>query len=211
MPKEFELRFLNYNKKNIISKLKDLGAERVHKPIIYKYTVFEHPLNLENTYIRLRKEGDKTTFTYKHNTNEKFVDEHEVFVSDYDTMLDMLYMIGFKKKFSIQKLREKWKIKGCKEIVFDIYPGAPEYMEIECDNEKNIHILAKKLGLDTKKEFYIGDIYFDLYGIEPPNKDTHDDLTFDTCKTVFNDRIKKNKKMFNKIVKHQISYVKSLK
>ena len=107
MPKEYELRYKNYNKNQIIKKLKDLGAIQIHKPIIYEYIVFHNPLNTNDTYIRLRKEYNNVTFTYKTNLNDKFVEEHEVIVSDYDTMLNMLYMLGFKKNMRFLLLQKK--------------------------------------------------------------------------------------------------------
>lgn len=206
MPKEYELRFTKYNKINIITKLKELGFKQIHKAIIYEYTVFHHPLKKENTYIRVRKEFDKITFTYKANTNKKFVDEYEIDISNYDVFLKMLYMLGFKKAYSIEKLREKWTEKNCKEIVFDTYPGLPEYMEVECDSLDNLHKIIKKLNLVEEKYF---NLYKTLYGIKPQKKKLTD-LTFDSAKKIFIKKIKYNKNLFKKILKVQKKYMKSL-
>jgi predicted adenylyl cyclase CyaB len=203
MPKEYELRFINFNKNNIINKLKLGGGKQIHKAIIYEYIVFKHPLGIKNTYIRVRKEFDNITFTYKCNTDKKFVDEYEINVSDYDVFVNMLFMIGFKKAYTIKKLREKWSINGCKEIVFDTYPGLPEYMEIECDTKDKIYKLMNKLNLKEEKLFQPGDLYESLYGIKKQNKKKLNDLTFETANKVFSKRIKKNKTLFNKILKAQ--------
>jgi adenylate cyclase class IV len=70
-----------------------------------------------DSYIRVRKEFDKITLTYKCNLKSKYVDEYEILVSDYDTTIKMLNKMGLNKKYSIQKLREKWSIKGCSLIL----------------------------------------------------------------------------------------------
>ena len=207
MPKEYELRFTKYNKSQIVSKLKKIGAKQIHKAIIYEYTVFQHPLKKENTYIRVRKEFDKITFTYKANTNKKFVDEYEINISDYDMFLRILYMLGFKKAYAIQKLREKWSFKNCKEIVFDTYPGLPEYMEVECNSILDLKQTIGKLNLTEEKGF---NIYEALYGIKQQKKKKLKDLTFDTANKVFKKRITRNKNLFNKILKVQQKYIKSL-
>ena len=209
MPKEYELRFINFKKKELISKLKSFGGKQIHKPIIYEYIVFKHPLEKKNTYIRVRKEFNHTTFTYKKKTNQKFCDEYEIEVSDYDTLINMLYMMGFKKLYGIQKLREKWFINGCKEIVFDTYPGIPEYMEIECDSEAKVLSLASKLNLKEEKMFHVPDILYNLYGIKP-SKSKLTDWTFDTIKKIFIKRIKKNESLFNNIVNVQQKYIKKI-
>jgi predicted adenylyl cyclase CyaB len=209
MPKEYELRFINYKKNILIDKLKSLGGKQIHKPVIYEYIVFKHPLNKKNTYIRVRKEFNHTTFTYKNNTNKKFVDEYEIEVSNYDILINMLYMMGFKKAYSIQKLREKWSLNNCKEIVFDTYPGLPEYMEIECDTQDNLYKTIKLLDLKEEKLFGVTDLYYNLYQIEKTKQNAKlNDLTFNTAKKIFSKRIKKNKLLFFKILKTQQKNIK---
>ena len=115
-------------------------------------------------------------------------------------------MLGFKKAYSIQKLREKWKEKNCKEIVFDTYPGLPEYMEVECDSLDKLRKIIKKLNLVEEKYF---NLYKTLYGIKPQKKKLTD-LTFDSAKKIFIKKIKYNKNLFKKILKVQKKYIKSL-
>ena len=210
MPKEYELRYMNYNKAETIKKLKSLGAKQIHKPMIYEYTVFAHPFkkNQGDSYIRVRKEFNKITLTYKDNLKSKYKNEYEILVSDYDSTVNILYKMGLKKKYSIQKLREKWLIKGCKEIVFDTYPALPDYMEIECDSVENIKKIEKKLGLSEEKIFNAGSLYKDLYNTSDRN--SNNDLTFKTVNKVIKPYIRKNHKLFNQIVRAQLKYIKSL-
>jgi adenylate cyclase class IV len=44
----------------------------------------------------------------------------------------ILKMLGCKKLYDIEKIRETWEVGGCKEVVFDAYPGLLTYMEIDC-------------------------------------------------------------------------------
>ena len=208
MIKEFEHRYINYNKKAIIQKLKELGAIQVHKPIIYEYIVFTHPLkDQDDSYIRVRKEFNKVTLTYKCNLKDKYVDEYETEVSDYDETIQIMYKLGANKKYTVQKLREKWKIKGCKEIVFDTYPGLPEYMEIECDSIKNIKKMEKKLDLVEEKLFNAGTLYEQIYKTSKNRK--QGDLTFKTINKVIKPYINKNHKLFSEILKIQQKIIKS--
>ena len=40
-------------------------------------------------------------------------------------------------KIEVEKFREKWALKDkCHEIVFDIWPGLPEYMEVDCGTKR---------------------------------------------------------------------------
>ena len=120
----------------------------------------------------------------------------------------MLYMLGFKKKYVINKLREKWRHnKLFKEVVFDTYPALPEYMEVECATKKELNKMMNILNLSEEK--YFG-FYETLYGIKTQKNEKLADLTFTTAKKVFKNKIKHNKTLFNKILKAQQKYIKIL-
>ncbi len=87
---EIEVKFLDINKQEIENKLVNLGAEKV-LDILYRRRVFDYSdlrLSEDNSWLRLRDEGDKVTLTYKKRfgTGEKFKDEgmyeKEIVVSD---------------------------------------------------------------------------------------------------------------------------------
>ena len=42
---EYEYRFINYNKFEIIKKLKELGAIQIHEPMLYPLCTFKLPNN----------------------------------------------------------------------------------------------------------------------------------------------------------------------
>lgn len=166
MPVEYELRFREFDRDAVLTRLKTMGARQVHPQVMYKVTVFEHPLGKANTYIRVRDEAGKLQLTYKRNMDRKFVKEYDLNVDDYKTACKILKHLGCKKKYSYEKIREKWAVAGCKEVVFDVFPGCPEYMEVECDDEAKLEAMVASLGLSQEdyKHFEVPDLYAE-YGI----------------------------------------------
>ena len=80
----------------------------------------------------------------KRKMNEKYPIEYDIIIDNFKEANNILLQLGCEKKYKIHKLRETWKIKGCKEVVFDTYPGAEIYAEIECDSKSNIQKVLKK-------------------------------------------------------------------
>jgi len=204
MPKEYEYRFNSYNKKEIISKLKDLGA-KYYGTFKFRVMVFTDSINSEK-YIRVRDEGHRITMTIKNNLTDKFPIENEVIISDFEEGINILLGLGCKKRYYYEKYREIWNIKNS-EIIFDMNPGIPELMEVESLQKKELDILCKKLDLDIKKYqgFSNNTIYMNLFGIIIPKTL---DLTFKNVGKEL--KPSKNKDEFKKLVKMQLSEFKKL-
>ena len=79
MPKEYEYRFKDYNKKEILTKLKELGA-KYFGTFKFRVMVFTDQNNSEK-YIRIRDEGYRVTMTIKNNLTDKFPSENEVYLT----------------------------------------------------------------------------------------------------------------------------------
>jgi len=205
MPKEYEYRFNTYNKKDIISKLKELGA-KYFGTFKFKVMVFVDHNNSEK-YIRVRDEGHRVTMTVKNNLTDKFPIENEVIISDFDEGINILLAVGCKKKYYYEKYREIWNLKNS-EIIFDMGPGIPELMEVESIKKKELDDICKKLDLDIKnyQGFSNNKVYLDLFGIIIPK----------TLDLTFKNELKelkptKNVEEFKKLVKMQIKEFKKLK
>ena len=170
---------------------------------------YTHPRGKKDSYIRIRDEGHEITMTAKNNLKSKYVVEREVVINNMEEGHAILTMLGCKVKYKIEKIREVYQLKGCKEIVFDSYAGIPTYMEIDCHNLSSLNKMAKLLGytIDDHDERKLADIYLELYGI-PKNVKWGEEVTIKNGKKIFGPLIKKNKKKFMEILKEQMKLVK---
>jgi len=211
MPKnlEYEIRIYNINERKIKKILKENNAKLIQKKTIMPLISYSHPLKKKDSYIRIRDEGHEITMTSKKNLKSKYVVEREVTINSMEEGHAILTMLGCKVKYKIEKIREVYQLKGCKEIVFDSYAGLPTYMEIDCHNEKSLKKIAKLLGykLEDHDKRGIKDLYYELYGI-PKNLNWGGDVTIKNGIKIFGKHIKKNKDKFMKIMKKQLKLVK---
>jgi len=205
MPKEYEYRFNNYDKKDIITKLKELGA-KYYGTFKFKVMVFTDQNNSEK-YIRIRDEGHRVTMTIKNNLTDKFPIENEIIINNFDEGINMLLQLNCKKRYYYEKYREIWKYKNS-EIIFDMNPGIPELMEVESGTKKELDILCKKLDLNITnyQGFSNNKMYIDLFGITVPKSL---DLTFRNVGKEL--KPTKNKDEFKKLIKIQLSEFKKIK
>jgi predicted adenylyl cyclase CyaB len=205
---EYEYAFKKYNKNKILSQIQKLdGIFFGH--FIFKVIVFIHPHEGNKTYIRVRDEGYKCTMTTKTKSNKsQFSIENEIVIDDFNEAVKILYSLGCKKKYYYEKMREIWKIKDT-EIIFDICPGVPEIMEIEAKNKRILDNLVKQFGIKKdiiNKSKYVNK-YKELYNFYIPSDI---DLTFDNVKRKLSKYVKKNKKLFDKLVIENKKLYKSL-
>lgn len=155
-----------------------------------------------NQIIRTRNEGNKITFTIKKKVGE-YDREWEVTVDNQDTIDEMLLELGIRRKYSLEKFREKYKY-GNSELVFDYYPGLPPYLEIESKTETELFDLMKKLNL-TEERFGVKDLYLEQYGITKDRKEN--DLLFSNVIEIMSPFITKNKDVFIRLVEHQKEFI----
>lgn len=204
MPKEYEYRFNDYNKKDIISKLKELGA-KYYGTFKFRVMVFVDYNNSEK-YIRVRDEGHRITMTIKNNLTDKFPIENEVIINDFDEGIKILLQLNCRKKYYYEKYREIWNYKNS-EIIFDMNPGIPELMEVESSTKKELDILCKKLDLNISnyQGFSNNVMYSELFGITIPKTL---DLTFKNAGKEL--KPTKNKEEFKKLIKMQLKEYKKL-
>lgn len=216
--KEIEAKFLDINYKEIIKKLKLNGGKRVHKLMFYKryvFNLFDHQLkNTNGGYIRVRQENNKVTMTIKTYSNEsKYANEDEIILSSsLEQAKNFLLAQGYKLKHYHETIREKWSLKNCKEIAIDFIPGIPTYIELECNNEKSIKIVAKLLDLDIKKAEYepYYKQYYDYYGIKKDDFHNIPNLSFSNIDKILNKYVTKNKDLIKQIKNDQIKIINKI-
>ncbi len=99
-----------------------------------KRIVYLAPESPENSYFRLRDEGNKQTFTYKHISSTldiHAVKEIETEVKDFHAMQEMLALAGLKSKAFQETYREVWQIHNMIYLMLDEWPGLKPFIEIE--------------------------------------------------------------------------------
>lgn len=205
--KEYEVRISNIDTTEFRKKLKKIGAKLDNPKQLMPSVVFTHPKNKKDSYVRIRNEGKQITMTSKSNLKNKFVTEYEVEIDDFQSGVDLLLSLGCKIKYYAEKIRETWKVPGCKEIVFDSYPGLKEYIEIECNSEKILNSTMKKLDVKPdNSDISIDGMYLNQYGIKKDRKKS-ERFTFKDSKKNLSKFITKNKSTFNKIIKEQLDFL----
>jgi predicted adenylyl cyclase CyaB len=199
MPLEIEKRFKNFNYIEMIKNFKKIGIKNMENQM----QIFSSYIGIKKDQsIRIRIEGDKTTFTIKQKNAGNYDSEWEVVVNDYNMIDKMLSELNIKKKYQMEKYREIYLTKnGKNEIVFDHYPGLPPYMEIESSSEAELKKTMKILNLVDEQPFSAKDLYYDLYGITKSREDS--DLTFKNANKLMGNYILKNKTKFYAIIREQ--------
>lgn len=206
---EYEIRIYNIDENKIKKILKENGAKLIQKKTIMPLIAYHHPKNKKDSYIRIRDEGHEITLTAKTNLKSQFVVEREVTINSIEEGHAILTLLGCKVKYKIEKIREIYRLKGCKEIVFDSYAGIPTYLEIDCYNKESLNKISKLLGykIEDHDKRTLKDIYYELYGI-PKKSNWGGDVTIKNSKKIFTPLIKKNKDKFMDILKKQMKLVK---
>ena len=182
---EIEVKFLEINTAQIENKLRELGASKVFD-FLYKRRVFDFPsmsLEANNSWLRLRDEGDKITLTYKRRFGvgeDKLKDggmhEVEVNVSDFDVTANLLKSIGMKEKFYEENKRVKYVIDDV-EFCVDTWPLIPTYLEIEGKSWNSVEKFAQMLGLNWSDHIKCSTMQiYEHYGF---NENDYSILTFE--------------------------------
>ena len=168
MGQEYEAKILNINIIQMRKKLVQIGAKLEHNFIKFQRAVFTHCNTQVKGYARVRDEGDKITMTSKLYKDEKFPEEYEVTIKEsFDVGLNFLKSLGLPQKAYQESYREKWTHPLAHEITFDILPGLPIYMEVDCVSESNLNELIDLLGVNKGLQRYgaFDKTYFEYYGI----------------------------------------------
>jgi len=167
---------------------------------LFKVVAFE-PASADMTTMRVRDEGARTTMTIKRATLEsRYLIEDEVTVSDFDATVRMLELLGMKKRYYVEKLRDIWRV-GSVEVVFDTYPGLPAFIEIEGPSEESVASLAEHLGLHEDPLMGAMHMYLQHYGITTDRP--RDDLSFATAADVLGKYVTRDRAQFSAMLEAQ--------
>ena len=154
MAKEIELKFRVDDFSFVRRKLHALGAKLLWKGEEENW-LFDTPdfkIRKGDQTLRIKTMGD-TSLTLK--TGKKIVrgaktaEEHQIYVTNAQTMRYILEKIGFQVMLHYKKHREHWKIRNS-FIELDTLEDRRKFVEIESTHE-GIGVLARKLGLKFSK------------------------------------------------------------
>ncbi len=165
MTPEIEATFINIDKDKLRKKLQQAGAELIQPEILMRRVVFDVD---EQTFVRVRDEGNKITMSYKHLDELSLSGMKEICleVDDYEKAIAFVKACGLKIKADQETYREEWELDGT-EITIDTWPWIPSYVEIEGANEDAVKAAAEKLGFGMSDAMYgsvdqIYKVYYDV-------------------------------------------------
>lgn len=156
--REIEVKILGINRKDIEKKLRSMGAKKVFDGKIDAlfFDFDDNAIKKAKNTLRLRKEGDIAKLTFKEHISRhkaKIKKEHEVEVSDFESIRTILKSLGLRVWKKATKRRVSYELKGTR-FEFDKYIGKyrfiPEFMEIEASDVKTIYRYARLLGFKDK-------------------------------------------------------------
>ncbi len=156
---EIEVKILEINKDEVISKLESLGAKKIFEGIVAGGALDfpDKRIVKKDELLRLRRENSVIKLVYKEKSPIEGVsscNEFEVEVSDFDKTLKIFNLIGVDFIAKNSKLRTSYTLDGVRFEIDEIQgddPYIPTFLELEVDGDVDkIFVYAEKLGF--KKE-----------------------------------------------------------
>ncbi|MFA5998798.1 MAG: class IV adenylate cyclase [Candidatus Babeliales bacterium] len=179
---EFEAKFF-IDEEKLKQKVQDCGGLSVRSNGLMRRFVFGIS-GKKNQWIRVRDEGEYVTLTIKSFDPTKGIDavrELEIKVSDFDTAVQMLQVLGYEKSLYVENYREIWKLNDCL-LMFDLWPGIDPFVEIEGPSKQSVEKVAELLGLKIEHAMYGPNrlLYEKAYEMSPEEFQNLQELTFKT-------------------------------
>ncbi|MBN2881260.1 class IV adenylate cyclase [Candidatus Woesearchaeota archaeon] len=149
MKTEYEVKVLDINVTEIKNKLKSLNATLIGEFDQKRY-VYDFNPKKENSWIRLRTNGKKTTLTIKEIHSDKIdgTKELEVECEDFETTNQILNKLGYLAKGYQENKRIQYKLDGI-EVDIDFWPKLPAFLEVEGNNEDEVKKALSLLELQN--------------------------------------------------------------
>lgn len=146
MNAEIEAKFLNIDHDEIRHALIAAGGNLEHPMRDMRRALIEEPHHAaDNSFLRIRDEGDKTTLTFKrklHGEGEATIDS----TLELETTLAIFREAGWSPVTYQESRRETWQLDDV-EVVLDEWPWITPYIEIEGSSEAAVKSAAIRLGL----------------------------------------------------------------
>ena len=148
MKTEIECRYLECDVEKITNSLEKAGANRIGDWLQLRYC-YDFTPKKENSWIRLRTNGETTTLTIKEIVDATVTGtkESEIEVSSFETTNEILNKLGYVARSKQENRRIRYMLDGV-EIDIDFWPHIPTYVEMEADSVESIKNVCNKLGID---------------------------------------------------------------
>ena len=180
---EYEATFPNIEKDDVRKRLKAAGAILVRPEYVQKRIPFWLPNkeNAENSWLRVRDEGDRVTLSLKTINGENIENQKELCleVNSFDDAVELLESIGCGRKSYQETKRELWMLDGV-EVTIDEWPFLDPFVEVEGNDEESVKNVSKKIGFDYGTALFcsVGNLYVQKYDIRPDKINTLEKLVF---------------------------------
>lgn len=181
---EYEATFVNIDKKTLLEKLKAARASLERPEYVQRRVTLELPVAEQNTWLRVRDEGDRVTLTLKSVDGKTIEGQKEILleVNDFDDTIFLLQSIGCAKKSYQESKRELWRL-GNVEVAIDTWPFLEPYVELEGESEEAVRGAAEQLSFDYGDAVFdtVNGIYKQKYGksLDELDSRTKQNFTFD--------------------------------
>lgn len=163
MTTEIEVKFLNIDHNEIRAKLRGIDAVctkqmRLMRRAIIDYNDRRLQEGENNSFIRVRDEGDVTTLTFKQFQSLSVDGAKEITttVDSFENTVKIFEAAGLEVLSFQESMRETWVFRGC-EIVLDVWPWLNPYIEIEGPDSSTLQHLSMLLNLDWN-DAVLGDV-----------------------------------------------------
>ena len=168
---EFETKVLEFSLEDVITKLRELGAEETPEYLARRY-VFLFP-GEDATFIRLRDENGRITLAYKKKdvstTQIGQTVEIQTEVKDFEKTAEIFKTLTFDKVIYVETKHHIFRLDGV-EYSIDSWPLIPPILEVEASSEEEVNAGLEKIGLLGKD---VGDKDM-MYITEPYGFDVND-------------------------------------
>ena len=146
MKTELEVKILDINIPEIISKLEALGAKKIDEKEQKRF-VYDFVPKKDNSWIRLRTDGKTTTLAIIEIQNDSIdgTKEIEIVVDDFEKTNLLLETLGYSYKSYQENKRISYVFHGV-EIEIDSWPQIPPYLEVEGKSIEEVEKVVALLG-----------------------------------------------------------------
>ena len=184
---EFEAKFY-INPETLKQRIKEQGGQCIQPVNLMKRWIFLDG-NKQDSWVRVRDEGDKVTLSYKSFDNSKKIDslhELEITVSDFEKTCQMIELLGYQKARYIENMREVWQLSDCL-LMIDQWPALQPFVEVEGPGAQEVENTVDQLGLDFGAAYFgpTSRLYEYEYGLSQNDFDNIHTITFDDIPQAF--------------------------